>query len=413
MITLRDMYKKHHWQLSGPTFYQLHLLFDVHAEQLTKLIDNIAERIQILGGISIAMAADVAEVTKVERPPRGREEPPVQIDRLLEAHELILKECHAAADARRRQRRRRHQRPAHQQGDPQDRDAGVVRVRARRRRADRQGGVTAGHRRMLTPARRSLPGRFVGLPSGAAMPARPKAVAFDSFQTLFSLDPLKPRLEKVGVKAAQLSPWYARALRDACALAAADAYQPWADIAASALTGLAEEMGTRLSPDQVASVMAGLRDLRPVDDVRPAFEKLKAAGVAVALYSQGSPAVMRHLVEQARLGDVVDHVISCDDVKALKPLARGYHHVCDVFGHAAGRRRPGRRPQLGLPRGRPGRPLHRLGAAAGDPVQPRHGPARRAGRPPGAGGEPAAGDVNRPQSPRHRRGSALVRCAIR
>ncbi len=98
VITLRDMYKKHHWQLSGPTFYQLHLLFDVHADQLTKLIDSIAERIQILGGISIAMAADVAEMTKVERPPRGREEPPVQIDRLLEAHEIILKECHAAAD---------------------------------------------------------------------------------------------------------------------------------------------------------------------------------------------------------------------------------------------------------------------------------------------------------------------------
>ncbi len=165
------------------------------------------------------------------------------------------------------------------------------------------------------------------------MAARPKAVAFDSFQTLFSLDPLKPRLERVGINAAQLSPWYARAVRDGCALAAADTYQPWADIAAAALTGLAEEMGTRLSPDQVASVMAGLRDLRPMDDVRPAFDKLKAAGVAVALYSQGSPAVMRHLIDQARLSDVVDHVISCDDVRALKPLARGYHHVCDVFGH--------------------------------------------------------------------------------
>ncbi len=99
VITLRDMYKKHHWQLSGPTFYQLHLLFDVHADQLTKLIDQIAERIQILGGVAIAMAPDVAETTKVERPPRGREEAPVQIDRLLEAHEIILKECHAAADA--------------------------------------------------------------------------------------------------------------------------------------------------------------------------------------------------------------------------------------------------------------------------------------------------------------------------
>ena len=98
VITLRDMYKKHHWQVAGHTFYQLHLLFDAHADKLTKLIDQIAERVQILGGIAIAMAADVAETTKVERPPRGREEVPVQIDRLLEAHELILREAHKAAD---------------------------------------------------------------------------------------------------------------------------------------------------------------------------------------------------------------------------------------------------------------------------------------------------------------------------
>jgi starvation-inducible DNA-binding protein len=91
-MTLRDMYKKHHWQVSGPTFYQLHLLFDKHYEEQAELVDLLAERIQALGGVSIAMAADVAEMTHIERPPRGREEVPVQISRLLAAHELILKE---------------------------------------------------------------------------------------------------------------------------------------------------------------------------------------------------------------------------------------------------------------------------------------------------------------------------------
>lgn len=92
-ITIRDMYKKHHWQVVGHTFYQLHLLFDKHYEEQTELVDTIAERIQRLGGIALAMAADIAEETKIERPPRGREEAPVQISRLLEAHEIILKEC--------------------------------------------------------------------------------------------------------------------------------------------------------------------------------------------------------------------------------------------------------------------------------------------------------------------------------
>ncbi len=96
-MTLRDLYKKHHWQVVGPTFYQLHLLFDKHYDEQVELVDAIAERIQLLGGLSIAMAPDVAEMTRIERPPRGREEVPVQISRLLEAHELILKLAHEAA----------------------------------------------------------------------------------------------------------------------------------------------------------------------------------------------------------------------------------------------------------------------------------------------------------------------------
>jgi starvation-inducible DNA-binding protein len=96
-ITLRDLYKKHHWQVAGPTFYQLHLLFDKHADEQSALIDAIAERIQLLGGVSLAMAADVAETTLVPRPPKGREEPPVQISRLLHAHEIVIKEARAMA----------------------------------------------------------------------------------------------------------------------------------------------------------------------------------------------------------------------------------------------------------------------------------------------------------------------------
>src|SRR5690349_9931498 len=94
---LRDLYKKHHWQVSGPTFYQLHLLFDKHYEQQVNLVDAIAERIQLLGGVSVAMAHDIAETTQVPRPPKGREEVPVQISRLLHAHEIILKEARAMA----------------------------------------------------------------------------------------------------------------------------------------------------------------------------------------------------------------------------------------------------------------------------------------------------------------------------
>ena len=96
-ITLRDMYKKHHWQVVGPTFYQLHLLYDKHYEEQAMLVDAIAERIQILGGVAVAMAHDVAELSSIPRVPRDREEAPVQVSRLLDAHQRILKNCHEYA----------------------------------------------------------------------------------------------------------------------------------------------------------------------------------------------------------------------------------------------------------------------------------------------------------------------------
>lgn len=96
-MTLRDLYKKHHWQVAGPTFYQLHLLFDKHHDEQVALIDSMAERVQLLGGVTIAMAADVAETTIIPRPPRGREAVPTQISRLLHAHEVVLEEARAMA----------------------------------------------------------------------------------------------------------------------------------------------------------------------------------------------------------------------------------------------------------------------------------------------------------------------------
>ncbi|HEY1577242.1 MAG TPA: DNA starvation/stationary phase protection protein [Terracidiphilus sp.] len=97
-ITLRDLYKKSHWQVGGPTFYQLHLLFDKHAGEQSELIDELAERVQMLGGVSIAMAHDVAANTRIERAPIDREEVPVQISRLLEAHNIILKDARDLAE---------------------------------------------------------------------------------------------------------------------------------------------------------------------------------------------------------------------------------------------------------------------------------------------------------------------------
>jgi len=87
---LYALYKKAHWNVSGPTFYQLHLLFDKHAEEQLELIDLLAERIQALGGISVGDPRHAAELTTIERAPDGAEDVPAQITRLLQAHETII-----------------------------------------------------------------------------------------------------------------------------------------------------------------------------------------------------------------------------------------------------------------------------------------------------------------------------------
>jgi starvation-inducible DNA-binding protein len=94
---LYGLYKKHHWLMRGPTFYQLHLLLDKHAGEQLELVDQLAERVQTLGGVAVGDPRHVAELTRVPRPPNGVEEVPAMLSRLLEAHELVLTEAHDAA----------------------------------------------------------------------------------------------------------------------------------------------------------------------------------------------------------------------------------------------------------------------------------------------------------------------------
>ncbi len=104
LVTLRDLYKKRHWQVWGQTFYQLHLtfrqlhlLFDKHWEEQASLVEAVTERVRLLGGVRRTMAAGVAKATTGPRPPGGRAEEPVQLSRLLQAHEVVLTEARTMA----------------------------------------------------------------------------------------------------------------------------------------------------------------------------------------------------------------------------------------------------------------------------------------------------------------------------
>jgi starvation-inducible DNA-binding protein len=94
---LHDLYKKTHWLMRGATFYQLHLLMDKHAGEQDELVDSLAERVQTLGAVAVGDPRHVAELTSIPRPPDGVEELPAMLSRLLEAHELVMRETREAA----------------------------------------------------------------------------------------------------------------------------------------------------------------------------------------------------------------------------------------------------------------------------------------------------------------------------
>ena len=89
-ITIRDLYKKSHWQVAGPTFYQLHLLFDKHFEQQSELVDAIAERIRALGFPAPGTYTEFAKLSSIPETPGV---PPAtdMVRLLVEGHEAVAR----------------------------------------------------------------------------------------------------------------------------------------------------------------------------------------------------------------------------------------------------------------------------------------------------------------------------------
>lgn len=165
---------------------------------------------------------------------------------------------------------------------------------------------------------------------------RPDAAVFEVFETIFPLEGLRPRLASLGL-AGELDLFFTRTQRDALALDASGTFAPFREIASGVLEVLAAQRG--LSPDRAAieAVLDGLRTLDPHPDVRPAMERLREAGIAVATLSNGGVDATRPLLERAGLLPLVSRVMGADEVRRYEPAR-------DVYLHASG--------TLGLPPGR-------------------------------------------------------------
>lgn len=166
------------------------------------------------------------------------------------------------------------------------------------------------------------------------MKTRPKVVAFDVVETLFTLEPLRGRLRELGLAGEALEIWFARLLRNAFALDSAGTYKPFGEVARGTLEALLTEFHCRAVALAVDQTLSGFGELPVHEDVAPAFQLLHDNGVRIIALTNGSADITGRLFGRARLAHFVERVISIDEVRRWKPSREVYLHAAKVAGVA-------------------------------------------------------------------------------
>jgi 2-haloacid dehalogenase len=157
---------------------------------------------------------------------------------------------------------------------------------------------------------------------------RPVVIGFDVIETLFALDPLADRLAALGLPADSLRLFFAGMLRDAFALEVTGSYKSFKEIATASVAMIMANHGVAPEEAKIANVLDGFAELSAQPDVRPAFERIRAAGVRIITVTNGSAENTKKLLSRAGLADFVEKIISIDEIRHWKP-----HR--DVYLHAA------------------------------------------------------------------------------
>lgn len=168
------------------------------------------------------------------------------------------------------------------------------------------------------------------------MKQRPKVVAFDVVETLFSLEPMRERLRVLGLPGEALEIWFARLLRDAVALDASGTYKSFGEVARGTLEVLLAEFDCSSPASALDQALAGMSELAAHADAAPALQLLHGAGMRIIALTNGHADTTHRLLERARLNQFVERVVSIDEVRRWKPAREVYLHAAKAVGVAPG-----------------------------------------------------------------------------
>ena len=161
-----------------------------------------------------------------------------------------------------------------------------------------------------------------------------RVLCFDAFGTLFDTDSVRHRLRErldapAGIVDAVVARWRDKQLSYSYQLALMGDYRPFSAVTDDALDYALAYHGFHPSALDVDAVMGAYEALDPFDDVAPTLDRLADDGHRLAVLSNGDPALLEAVVENAGLADRFEAVVSADEVETFKPAPAVYERAAE------------------------------------------------------------------------------------
>ena len=161
----------------------------------------------------------------------------------------------------------------------------------------------------------------------------PNAVTFDSYSTLVDVDSVERALaDRVDDPEPVSRLWRARSLEYTLVANHLDAYQPFYEMNRDALTYALAAHDADVSDEEREEILSTYHELDVFGDVRRSIERLHDGGYPCYVVSNGNPGMLQSMVEHADIGDLLDGVVSADEVQQFKPAAELYRYAAEQVG---------------------------------------------------------------------------------
>ena len=165
-----------------------------------------------------------------------------------------------------------------------------------------------------------------------------KALVFDAYGTLFDVFSVTSLCEQLfpGNGAALAVMWRGKQLQYSLLRSMMNRYKDFWQLTEDGLVYSAKSLKLDLTADKRKRLMDAYLTLAAFPDVKPGLAQLKALGVRLAILSNGEPKMLQSAATSAGIGDLLDAIISVDEIKVFKPSPRVYQLIASRLNVAAG-----------------------------------------------------------------------------